>query len=377
MFKKLLFVALMSAQFGAFAQYCSTSLHSVSCTVSGNGYIDDVSISSTSLNNSGSGCNNATDAYTYFSGLSQYTATLTKGSTYSLNVTEGLQSSDISVWIDYNQNQLFEASEWNQVAIGSSVGVASSVSITIPGSAASGLTRMRIRTRNTGFSNGSGDACTSFGSGETEDYDITIVGGGSGTGCISISQYPANTITGPTSNGQTVVITPSTGTTCNYSGEYGVLSLTAGNYTLTSSNPTDYFTVTTTTSTVLFTGSTPLTFSIAAAGTYQSHIFSSSSCVTDNIAPWCIYHTKWSGNNSTNCNNYSGKCCNNYHSKYRRKRYKCRKCYCYLSWSLLCNCSQSYHLRRNCCERFWYWILCFKFKLFNSWNYLPCSRICY
>ena len=283
MFKKLLFVALMSAQFGAFAQYCSTSLHSVSCTVSGNGYIDDVSISSTSLNNSGSGCNNATDAYTYFSGLSQYTATLTKGSTYSLNVTEGLQSSDISVWIDYNQNQLFEASEWNQVAIGSSVGVASSVSITIPGSAASGLTRMRIRTRNTGFSNGSGDACTSFGSGETEDYDITIVGGGSGTGCISISQYPANTITGPTSNGQTVVITPSTGTTCNYSGEYGVLSLTAGNYTLTSSNPTDYFTVTTTTSTVLFTGSTPLTFSIAAAGTYQSHIFSSSSCVTDNI----------------------------------------------------------------------------------------------
>ncbi|MBK9478313.1 MAG: hypothetical protein IPN99_05635 [Bacteroidetes bacterium] len=28
-----------------------------------------------------------------------------------------------------------------------------------------------------------------------------------GTGCISISQYPANTITGPTSNGQTVVIT--------------------------------------------------------------------------------------------------------------------------------------------------------------------------
>ncbi|MBK9478312.1 MAG: hypothetical protein IPN99_05630 [Bacteroidetes bacterium] len=45
-------------------------------------------------------------------------------------------------WIDYNQNQLFEASEWNQVTVGSSVGVASSVSITIPGSAASGLTRM-------------------------------------------------------------------------------------------------------------------------------------------------------------------------------------------------------------------------------------------
>lgn len=283
MFKKLLFVALLSAHFGAFAQYCTTSLHSVSCTVSGNGYIDDVSISSTSLNNTGTGCSNTTDSYTYFSGLSQYTATLTKGSTYTLNVTEGLLSSDISVWIDYNQNQLLETNEWYQVVVGSTVGVANSISIAIPGSAASGLTRMRIRSRNTGFSNGSGDACTVFGSGETEDYDITIISGSSGTGCIATSQYPANTVTGPTTNGQTVVVTPATGTTCNYSGEYGVLSLTPGSYTLTSSNPTDYFTVTTTTSTVLFTGSTPLTFSIVTAGTYQSHIFSSSSCITDNI----------------------------------------------------------------------------------------------
>ncbi len=284
MLKKLLFTTiLLGIQISAFAQYCNTSLHTVSCTASGNGYIDAVSIAATSLFNSGTGCSNTTSAYTYFTGTSQVTATLARGTTYTFFVTEGLQSSDISIWIDYDQNLVFDASEWTSVAVGSSVGVASSVSITIPANAVLGQTGMRVRSRNTGFSNGSGDACTSFGSGETEDYDITIVSGGTGAGCIATSQYPAGTITGPTSNGQTVVITPPTGTTCNYSGEYGVISLTPGNYTLTSSTPSDYFTVTNTSNTVLFYGTQPLNFNIATAGTYYSHIFSNNGCLTDNV----------------------------------------------------------------------------------------------
>ena len=90
-----------------------------------------------------------------------------------------------------------------------------------------------------------------------------------------------STVTGPTANGQTFVVSASSGA-CNYSGEYNLISFVTGNFTLTSSIPTDYFTVTDISNNVLFNGIQPLTFSISTAGTYRSHVFSSSSCVADN-----------------------------------------------------------------------------------------------
>jgi PKD repeat protein len=159
--------------------YCS-SLHSVNCSAINN--INGVTITGTPLNNVGSGCGSASGtAYTAYTS-SQYTATLYRGNNYQLNVTTS-SSNLISCWIDYNQNNTFEASEWTQITTASTANLASTVILNIPSNASLGTTRMRIRSRSLTNGGGGGgtpntitgtDACTSFQNGETEDYQISI-----------------------------------------------------------------------------------------------------------------------------------------------------------------------------------------------------------
>src|ERR1035437_9636694 len=154
----------------AVSGYCSGNLGG------GNFDITAVSINGTTLNNlsarpnitSGDG-----SYYTSFAPSGSNTCNLITGTTYILNVTD-LNYDNISVWIDYNQNGIFEASEWVQVTTNSTSGVASSISVNIPMSAMSGQTGLRIRSRSSGSSNGATDACSMFGSGCTEDYTVTI-----------------------------------------------------------------------------------------------------------------------------------------------------------------------------------------------------------
>ena len=109
-----------------------------------------------------------------------YTATtnVQPGQTYPLSITTGpagtYTGAIISVWIDYNRDGVLAATEWQQVALNQAAGTTSITNITIPLTAQMGLTKMRIRTRGNGNINGAGDACTSMGSGETEDYLINI-----------------------------------------------------------------------------------------------------------------------------------------------------------------------------------------------------------
>lgn len=102
------------------------------------------------------------------------TTTVPQGYNFNLSVTTD-QSCIISCWIDYNQNGLFEASEWAQVTTASIANVGSTVNVIINPLAALGQTKMRIRSRFAGNTNGNGDACTTMGSGETEDYVITVI----------------------------------------------------------------------------------------------------------------------------------------------------------------------------------------------------------
>lgn len=151
--------------------YC-TAVHSTLCSTTDN--IDTVLIAGTTLNNPGTGCTSGTaQAYTVYPASGSTTATLTQGTTYTLSVTS-TDNSIISVWIDYDKNGVFDASEWKQVTTSSTPNVAATTTITIPFTALTGQTRMRIRSRVSGVANGATDACTSFGSGETEDYIITI-----------------------------------------------------------------------------------------------------------------------------------------------------------------------------------------------------------
>lgn len=150
--------------------YCNTGLGGGTC---GTDDITNVKITNTSLNNS-SFCNTSIDDDVY-TRVEETTATVTlnRKSTYQLVLESNDSDMSASLWIDYNQNGLFESSEWTEIAT-ASLGTTITNNFTIPAAAPLGKTGMRIRTRTSGFDNGGVDACTSFATGETEDYMITI-----------------------------------------------------------------------------------------------------------------------------------------------------------------------------------------------------------
>ncbi|MDP2384953.1 MAG: GEVED domain-containing protein [Bacteroidota bacterium] len=137
-------------------------------------FISTTSISSTTLNNNDSICSTTPNgAYSIYPASGNTTATLTQGSSYSLNVTT--QDDDIiSCWIDFDQNGSFDPTEWTQVCTTSTPNTVNTISIPVPMSAAVGLTGMRIRSRLSGNTNDAASACIYMGSGECEDYFVTI-----------------------------------------------------------------------------------------------------------------------------------------------------------------------------------------------------------
>ena len=139
------------------------------------GYIDSVNIALTTLQNYSTGCAALTDIYySDYPVDSNTTATLIAGTSYSISVTCSFNAS-ISLWIDYNQSGSFDANEWTQVSSSTTANVASTIIFSVPSTALSGFTKMRLRCRSSGSTNGAIDACTNFLSGETEDYTLTII----------------------------------------------------------------------------------------------------------------------------------------------------------------------------------------------------------
>jgi hypothetical protein len=153
--------------------YCVTGLGGGNCGVN---LVTTVSITGTTLNSvSADTCTFTTgNTLTVYPPSGATTATLIQGVTYDLNVTLS-SSSIVSVWIDYDRDGIYAASEWQQVAVTSTAGTPNTIQITVPFTSGLGQTGMRIRSRGVGNTNGAPDACTNFGSGETEDYVITII----------------------------------------------------------------------------------------------------------------------------------------------------------------------------------------------------------
>ena len=153
--------------------------------------ITNVSITGTTLNSTTT-CDTFdvvnTSNYTFVDAATS-TATLAAGTAYDLNVTTG-EDNIISVWIDYDRSGTYDVAEWTQVSVTSTAGVANTVSITVPSTATNGLTGMRIRSRLATFVNDASSACVDMGSGETEDYFVTITGG---TG-ISENEFTKTTL---------------------------------------------------------------------------------------------------------------------------------------------------------------------------------------
>ncbi len=98
------------------------------------------------------------------------------GATFQLTVKMGPSSpSIVSVWIDYNQDGIYSSSEFNQVGTSIPVNGVATILVNVPATATQGVTGFRIRSRAAGNPNGATDACSSFGSGETEDYRFNIL----------------------------------------------------------------------------------------------------------------------------------------------------------------------------------------------------------
>ena len=148
----------------------TTALATIYCTSNGgsaNEYIKKVQIGT--INNL-SGSNGG---YGNFTSLSTNVAL---GSLVSISISAGWVSSSYAeaynVWIDYNKNGSFES---NELVYSKSKSKAATVSgsFTIPTSALTGTTRMRVSMKF----NANPSACEVFTRGEVEDYSVNIVNG--------------------------------------------------------------------------------------------------------------------------------------------------------------------------------------------------------
>lgn len=126
-------------------------------------------------------------------------------------------SESIAVWIDYNQNGQFEASEFTLVGNKPAGQTTVINNINIPSTALNGITRMRVRIR---FATAltAGEACVGFTFGETEDYHVNI------TPCVGglFTAHPPNRSIQCSQN--TTFTVAATGSLLNWSWQYRVNS---------------------------------------------------------------------------------------------------------------------------------------------------------
>lgn len=99
------------------------------------------------------------------------TASLVLGQSYEI-FTFTSSEAITGIWIDYNQNNDFEESEF--MVLANNANSQNTTPITIPSTALIGNTKMRIRSRAYGSTILPNNACSNFGSGETRDYLLTI-----------------------------------------------------------------------------------------------------------------------------------------------------------------------------------------------------------
>ncbi|RIY12474.1 M4 family metallopeptidase [Hymenobacter rubripertinctus] len=112
----------------------------------------------------------------YYNGTATSTS-VAAGSSQTIYISAGFRSTAYTenwkVYIDYNQDGDFTDAGETVVSGSSSSSATLSASFTVPGSAKSGATRMRVVMSD----NAGTTSCGSFSYGETEDYTLNITGG--------------------------------------------------------------------------------------------------------------------------------------------------------------------------------------------------------
>jgi hypothetical protein len=159
----------------------------------------------------------STPPFTYYNAVGA--PTLVAGLTYQLIVTVGPDTfgQNVGAWIDYNQNGIFEPSEFLATPINAGPSGTATLTFTIPGNATTGSTRIRVRGGDD-VAMTSGQACGATNStfGEAEDYNVNI------TPCIqgAFTTQPSNAST--QCSGNATFGAAATGTAVTYSWEYRV-----------------------------------------------------------------------------------------------------------------------------------------------------------
>ena len=133
-------------------------------------FIDGVVLGTIVNTNSGSAAGPTYNDYT------SETTDLTRSQSYTIAITGGdYQPDHYAAWIDYDQDDTFEAAEKLGEFTSTQIGQTQTLTFTVPGSATLGSTRMRVRGvyHNTGEPTPT-DPCFAYGYGETEDYGVNI-----------------------------------------------------------------------------------------------------------------------------------------------------------------------------------------------------------
>lgn len=125
----------------------------------------------TSLIDNASNC--SSNGYQNFTSIQ---ANLQAGSSYSaiINITSPfLFTQNASLWIDFNENGIFEVSE--RLYMSSTPNATHNINFTVPAGTSQGFKVLRIRTRPQPDGNGlAEDPCATYQAGETEDYTVFI-----------------------------------------------------------------------------------------------------------------------------------------------------------------------------------------------------------
>ena len=211
-----LFAAVLGGAGTTAPTYCSVTNAGSSCITS---------VILNTLNSAPPAC--VSPYYNFNAPTGTNTTYLTPGATYTFSLVT-LGASIASVWIDYNRNGVYEASEWSQVWTNAASGT---INVTVPLGATPGATGMRVRSRLALNTNGATSACITMGSGSTEDYVVTIVGGGgfnyswTGSGLSSSTAYNPTATPSATDSYTVTVADATTGCTSTGSVVLNVIQL--------------------------------------------------------------------------------------------------------------------------------------------------------
>ena len=166
-------VTLVPAGSTSAAPYCDAPYQTGSTDYE---YIDAVVLTGTALNNP-TGVPLNSSSYYHYPATGSTTARVERGQQYTLYAytSNTILEPRVGVWVDWNQNQQFEASEYQPVVTPPPTGTGyHTTTLLVPATAALGTTRMRVRARELANPLTGADACTTFIKGETEDYTITV-----------------------------------------------------------------------------------------------------------------------------------------------------------------------------------------------------------